>query len=110
MRKEGTTFDGIFHLSMDVDRIIVTVSELGTLWHTSSFAIQQKIQNLAFPEGVKWDREQDIPRTDVENEALRVIRLLSSAYKDGKNEKTGKSFDFPALVAEAGLEPTTSGL
>ena len=35
-------------------------------------------------------REQDIPRTDVENEALRVIRLLSSAYKDGKNEKTGK--------------------
>ena len=98
------------NLSMDVDRIIVTVSELGTLWHTSSFAIQQKIQNLAFPEGVKWDREQDIPRTDVENEALRVIRLLSSAYKDGKNEKAGKSFDFPALVAGGGLEPPASGL
>ena len=98
------------NLSFDVGRIIVTASELGSLWQTSSFDIQQKIQNLAFPEGVKWDREQDIPRTDVENEALRVIRLLSRAYKDSKNEKTGKSFDFPALVAGGGLEPPTSGL
>lgn len=57
-----------------------------------------KIQNLAFPEGVKWDREKDIPRTDVENEVLRTIRLLSSTYRNAKNEKTGKSFDFPALV------------
>ena len=98
------------NLSIDVGRILATACELGALWNTSSFAIQQKIQNLAFPEGVKWDREKDIPRTDVENEALRTIRLLSSAYRNAKNEKTGKSFDFPALVAEAGLEPTTSGL
>ena len=98
------------NLSVDVERIIVTISELGTLWQTSSFAIRQKIQNLAFPEGVKWDREKDIPRTDVENEALRVIRLLSTTCESDKNEKTGKSFDFPAVVAEAGLEPATSGL
>ena len=40
----------------------------------------------------------DIPRTDVENEALRVIRLLSTTCKSIEKEKAGKSFDFPAVV------------
>ena len=98
------------NLSLDVDKILTTACQLGSLWKNGSFIIRQKIQNLAFPEGVKWDREKDIPRTDVENEALKVMRLLSASYKMAKNEKTGKSCDFPAVVAEAGLEPTTSGL
>ncbi len=98
------------NLSLDVDKILATACKLGSLWKNGSFNIRQRIQNLAFPEGVKWDREMDIPRTDVENEALKVMRLLSASYKMAKNEKTGKSFDFPAVVAEAGLEPTTSGL
>ena len=98
------------NLSIDIDTIVATACKLGTLWKKGDFSEKQKIQNLAFPEGVKWDREKDIPRTDVENEALRVIRLLSRAYKDSKNEKAGKSFDFPALVAGEGLEPPASGL
>ena len=98
------------NLSFDVEKILVTACQLSSLWSNGSFDIRQKIQNLAFPEGVKWDREKEIPRTDVENEALRVIRLLSATCKSYKKEKTGKSFDFPAVVAEAGLEPTTSGL
>ena len=53
----------------------------------ASFNIRQRIQNLVFPEGVKWDREKDIPRTDVENEALKVMRLLSASYKTTEKEK-----------------------
>ena len=98
------------NLSLDVDKILATACKLGSLWKNGSFNTRQKIQNLTFPEGVKWDRERDIPRTDVENEALKVMRLLSANYKMAEQEKTGKSFDFPAVVAEAGLEPTTSGL
>ena len=98
------------NLSFDVERILLTACQLSSLWSNGSLDIRQKIQNLAFPEGVKWDREKDIPRTDVENEALRVIRLLSTTCKSIEKEKAGKSFDFPAVVAEAGLEPTTSGL
>ena len=98
------------NLSVDVEKILLTACQLSSLWSNSNYDIRQKIQNLAFPEGVKWDREKDIPRTDVENEALRVIRLLSTTCKSIEKEKAGKSFDFPAVVAEAGLEPTTSGL
>ena len=47
---------------------------------------------------------------NLRNEALRVFRLFSESYKNEDKEKTGKSFDFSGLVAEAGLEPTTSGL
>ena len=86
------------NLSFDVERILLTACQLSSLWSNGSLDIRQKIQNLAFPEGVKWDREIDIPRTDVENEALRVIRLLSTTCKSIEKEKTGKSFDFPAVV------------
>ena len=93
-----------------MDAILATACKLGGLWKNGSFIIRQKKQNLAFPEGVKWDREKDIPRTDVENEALKVMRLLSANYKTAEKEKAGKSFDFPAVVAGGGLEPPTSGL
>ena len=63
-----------------------------------------------FPSGVIWDKETEKPRTIVENELLLYMRCVSSSYEKADKEKTGKSCDFSGLVAEAGLEPTTSGL
>ena len=44
----------------------------------------------------------------------KLFRCISSAYVGGEDaeghKKTGKTADFSGLVAEAGLEPTTSGL
>ena len=66
---------------------------------------------MVFPDGLIWDKENDKPRTIRENTALMYIRLIAKHLQEGtEQEKTGKSFDFPALVAEAGLEPATSGL
>ena len=65
---------------------------------------------MVSPKGLNWDRENENYRTISENEALRVFRLLSESYEKADKEKTGKPCDFSGLVAEAGLEPTTSGL
>lgn len=79
-----------------------------------SYEIRQKIQKLAFPDGVIWDKENKIPRTVSEKSVLKLFRCISSAYVGGEDaeghKKTGKTADFSGLVAEAGLEPTTSGL
>ena len=72
--------------------------------------MRQKNQKLVSPKGLNWDRENENYRTISENEALRVFRSFSESYENGDKEKTGKSCDFSGLVAEAGLEPTTSGL
>ena len=78
-------FDGS-NLSFNLEKVTLTICQLDSLWSNGNYDIRQKIQILAFPEGVKRDREKDIPRTDVENEVLRVIRLLSNTYKDDKKE------------------------
>ena len=95
----------------EVNRTILTACKLVDLWKYGSYNNQQKIQHLVFPDGLIWDKENGKPRTTRENEALMIIRLINNHLQDGaKQEKTGKSFDFPALVAGGGLEPPTSGL
>ena len=80
------------------------------MWKNGDFDLRQRIQKMVSPKGLNWDRENENYRTISENEALRVFRLFSESYKSEDKEKTGKSCDFSGLVAEAGLEPTTSGL
>ena len=92
------------NLSIDIDAIVATACKLGTLWEKGDFSEKQKIQNLAFPEGVKWDREKNIPRTDVENGALAVFRSISNSYKMEKAQKKDKPCDLSFLVAGRGLE------
>ena len=67
-----------------------------------SYEIRQKIQKLAFPDGVIWDKENKIPRTVSENSVLKLFRCISSAYVGGEDaeghKKTGKTADFSGLV------------
>ena len=94
----------------EVNRAILTACKLEDLWKNGSYKNRQNIQYLVFPDGLIWDKESGKPRTIHENEALLLMRLISSTYKTTGNKKTGKSFDLSGLVAEAGLEPATSGL
>ena len=93
-----------------VNRAILTACKLEDLWKNGSYKNRQNLQYLVFPDGLIWDKETGKPRTIRENEALRLIRLLSGPYKMGEKKKTGKPCDLSGLVAEAGLEPATSGL
>ena len=71
-----------------------------------SYEIRQKIQKLAFPDGVIWDKENKIPRTVSENSVLKLFRCISSAYVGGEDaeghKKTGKTADFSGLVDYTG--------
>lgn len=86
------------NLPSDMKGALLTSCKLGTLWKTGDFQKRQKIQNLAFPKGVIWDREIGEYLTTTENEALRVIRSISSIYKSSEKEKTGKTTSFSGLV------------
>ena len=94
----------------EVNNIILTACNLRTLWQNGNYQNRQEIQKLAFPDGVIWDRDLENYRTTNENEALRLIRSISSNYKNEKLQKKEKSLDFSDLVAGGGLEPPTSGL
>ena len=47
---------------------------------------------------------------DVGEVCMESTSINRQIQDNPEQEKAGKSFDFPALVAERGLEPLTSGL
>lgn len=88
----------------------LTSCKLEDLWAYGTFGNRQKIQNLVFPAGITWNRENLDNLTKIENEAFKLIRGISDTYKTECKEKTELSLGKFRLVAGAGLEPATSGL
>ena len=76
----------------EVDEVFLICCKLDSLWKNSSLEIEQKLQNLLFPNGILWDKEIDNYRTFDENEALSVIARISRSYENKKEDfPEGKS-------------------
>ena len=93
-----------------VESTVAIACHLRALWDGSDYEMRQEVQKMAFPEGIVWNRENDNYLTPKENLALVAFRSISDSYKNSNTKKEDKSFDLSSVVAEAGLEPTTSGL
>ena len=85
-------------------------SSLGSEWEKMNFKVCQEIQDLVFPEGVLWDKENRLPRTENMNPFFAQIGLaVRSVRGEGiKNKDSAEALS--CLVAGGGLEPPTSGL
>ena len=100
----------ISNLSKYISRSVEIASQLGGYWRKRDYKLCQKIQKLTFPDGIKWDGEKRCFRTDGENVFLAKIALVEASVGGWAKKEQDKSCDLSCLVAEAGLEPTTSGL
>ena len=98
------------NLSKYIQKSLETTSNLGGYWQKKDFKLCQKIQKITFPNGIKWDGENRQFRTEGENEYLSIIASIGASVADLQKKERDKSYDLSRLVAEAGLEPTTSGL
>ena len=93
-----------------VSNSMAIASKLGYYWNKMDYKLCQKIQKLAFPEGIYWDGEKKTLRTDGENIFLSEIARLQSINSDEDNKKQDTPNDVSCLVAGGGFEPPTSGL
>ncbi len=50
---------------------------LATVWRKGSIGIKEKLQKLLFPEGLAYDREIGVFRTDTINSVIAAIAHLS---------------------------------
>ena len=80
------------NLTSTVDEVVATCCKLGGLWSNSELDLCQKIQNLLFPSGIFWDKENDNYRTIDKNSALGIMHNISVSYE---NKKEGKFEFFP---------------
>ena len=98
------------NLTEYVATTVAMSSHLGTWWSQNDFETCQSIQKLVHPRGIYWDNENKRYLTIEENEVFGLFHSISTDYKTATKEKQDKSCDLSCLVAEAGLEPATSGL
>ena len=87
------------NLTSTVDEVVATCCKLGSLWSDSELELCQKIQNLLFPSGIFWDKENDNYRTLNPNQALDIIQRISESYK---NKKEGELENSPSKVKLCG--------
>ena len=77
------------------------------LWQIANLSHKRQLQNLIFPEGLVWSKEnEDIEPLSV-NDFLFVFNLKSANYKQNKNGQTADFSNLSALAPPVGLEPTT---
>ena len=69
-----------------IDRIMLMCCKLGDLWQNASFNERQKLQNLAFPNGVRYSRLLRNYRTPAANEVLTLIRGISERCEAEKSK------------------------
>ena len=82
-----------------INQTIEMSCKLGGLWSDSNFSNRQKIQNLVYPSGIYFDKENDDYRTENENEVFKIFRRFTASCEGGKEKATT---DFARLSPSVG--------
>jgi hypothetical protein len=61
---------------------------LPILWEKASYHAKDQIQNIVFPEGILYDRENNCYRTPKINSVIRFISGKASGLAEGLKRKT----------------------
>ena len=89
----------------EIEQIVATCSDLSTLWCDSDCETKQQIQVLVFPDGILWDREKSIYRTERRNTFFDIIDRFSGSYIKEKEET---SFEISSFVSGCGGRDSNS--
>lgn len=77
------------------------------LWQLSNLSQKKHLQNLVFPDGLVWDKENEDIEPLSRNEFMFVYDLKSVGCGDKEKGQTLISEDLSALAPPRGLEPRT---
>ena len=99
--KEILNLDDFIKNGMDMRNNILK------LWRLSDLTHKRLIQNLIFPDGIVWDKENDDIEPRSKNEFLFTWGLKSGGYGEKEKGQTLDYEDLSALAPPVGLEPTT---
>lgn len=90
-----------------IDHSLEICINLSDLWLSSEYYEKIKLQDLAFPGGILFDRKNDNYRTLEVNSILELTHSFTNNFKENKNGQTRNFSDLSGLVAPVGIEPTS---
>ena len=95
----------------NIDKIANSISttscKLAGLWNDGTYQDKVKLQKLAFPEGVLWDKVNESFRTLKINRMFDVIHSLTDNYNDKKERSDNEISPLSPLVEKRRLERPT---
>ena len=77
------------------------------LWKIANLGHKRLLQNLVFPDGIVWCKEDEDIEPLSKNEFLFTYGLKSSSYEEKRSGQTDFSTNLSALAPPRGLEPRT---
>jgi hypothetical protein len=78
-----------------------------SLWKKASFHAKTEIQNIIFPEGILYGRENSNYRTLKVNSAIRLIRSIARSLEEAIKRKAALLGGLSNVVGPPGIEPGT---
>ncbi len=90
-----------------IDKMLLMCCKLGDLWQNSNFKERQKLQNLVFPNGVRYSRLLANYRTPEVNKVFSLIRTISENYDKEQSKSDSDCSSESPFVEKRRLERPT---
>ncbi|WP_258543802.1 recombinase family protein [Parvicella tangerina] len=103
----GNTSVGSSNLEKCLDFISQTLSNPLKMWGMSKIDLKMRLQNLMFPDGIVYDRENDRVRTFRINALFAPIPEITRVLRGQKKGEIINFDNFSYMVGDVGFEPTT---
>lgn len=71
-------------LKKRVNDVLLMCSNTSTWWGSADYETRKRIQKLAFPSGILYDRQKSNYRTENRNSVFDIIDRISASYKHKK--------------------------
>jgi site-specific DNA recombinase len=95
------------NLEKAVEKGLKIAENISQLWVSSDYYEKQQLQYLVFPEGLLYDKKNDIVRTNRINTLFREIAVNTRVSVKTKKDNSYKNCLFGSNVGMTGFEPAT---
>lgn len=108
--KLSNTRIDLSNLEKSIKKYLEMCLNLPVLWEKASYHAKDQIQNIVFPEGILYDRENNCYRTPKTNSVILFISGIASSLAEGIKRKTALLGGLSNVVGPLGIEPSTHRL
>lgn len=97
------------NLQKAIDKALMMSSKLDEIWAYGDLDQKRQLQNLVFPSGIGYNKQNDRVQTKRVNSIFSAIPLLTKDLDKIKNGELINFDHFSALVTPTGFKPVTAG-
>jgi site-specific DNA recombinase len=96
---------GISNPEQTINKALQISSELAAAWCCSDISRKEKLQKLLFPDGIIYDRENGVFRTEKVNTVFELIGSLNNTLEENEKGQTGALASLSLSAEREGFEP-----